>query len=82
MNKPEVDWVSISRVKGNKKNNVLQAWSLFIGVCHGEDISVFFNHTVGDMKPSDADEEEFVAKLTKMWATFAKTGFVFYVTQF
>lgn len=46
----------------------------FKGVSHGEDISFFFNHAVEGIKKPSATDEEFIAKVTKMWATFAKTG--------
>lgn len=42
--------------------------------CHGVDLSFFFSHTLKGIKKPTYEDEQFIAKMTKMWATFAKTG--------
>lgn len=46
----------------------------FKGVNHGEDLSVLFNHALESVAKPNTEEQEFIAQVTKMWTTFAKTG--------
>lgn len=48
--------------------------AMYKGVCHAEDISFFFNNSYKGVKKPDSEDKDLIAKISKMWTTFAKTG--------
>lgn len=44
------------------------------GVSHAEDVSLFFNSSFRDLRKNEPEDEDFIAKMTKMWAAFTQTG--------